>query len=222
MVAGWTRLATLLANSQRSETRRVEIAGTSQDGLVAARRFGPDVLVVDVGMPDGSGAALVETLRAEGVESPALFLVSREESRNGSARRLTVGADQNLVKPFSLDEFDARIRIVVMMYMNPPEMRKTGPLRVADLELDEETGRVRRAGRDVRLAPIEHKILRYLMRNSDVPLSRAQIVDHVWPYDFSGDLRVLDVHISMLRRKIDRGLRPVIHTVHRLGYCVRG
>jgi two-component system, OmpR family, response regulator len=211
-------LAELLAESLRVAGYVVNLATSSEDAMAEVERVSPGAVVLDVGPRDASAFELVRRLRSSGISAPIIYLMPKHCPRKNSAR-LTVGGSRYLVKPFSLDDLAAQVRSALRRSGILP--RADAVLRLADLEFDEETGRVRRAGREIRLAPAERKILRYLLLNSGAILTRTQIVDHVWPYDFTGSSRALDVHICMIRRKVDRIGPPLIHTVHRVGYCVR-
>jgi two-component system OmpR family response regulator len=190
-----------------------------------AREVQPDLMVLDVMLPDMDGFTVTRRLRETGQHVPVLFLTARDETADKVAG-LTVGGDDYVTKPFSLEEVVARIRAV---------LRRTGGerhddaavLRYADLELDEDSHDVRRGGRPVDLSPTEFKLLRYLMLNAGRVLSKAQILDHVWEYDWGGDGNIVESYISYLRRKIDAPAGdgpapvPLIHTKRGVGYVLR-
>ncbi|MFD1505536.1 response regulator transcription factor [Georgenia yuyongxinii] len=205
---------------------------TAEDGnaaLKAAAQTSPDLVVLDVMLPDMDGFTVLRRLRAHAEAIPVLFLTARDDMTD-KVQGLTVGGDDYVTKPFSLEEVVARIRAI---------LRRTRPLadddgavlRYADLELDEDAHEVRRAGRLVDLSPTEFKLLRYLMINAERVVSKSQILDHVWDYDFTGDAAIVESYISYLRRKIDTpaalgladdaDLVPLIQTRRGIGYVLR-
>ena len=196
----------------------VQSAETGQDALERVRRWRPHVMVLDVMLPDMEGFEVARRLAAEHAAVPILFLSARDTTAD-KIRGLTTGGDDYVTKPFSLEELLARLRNI---------LRRTGALgdspsrlRFADLELDEDTLEVSRAGRPIELTATEFRLLRYLMLNPRRVLTRAQLLDHVWSYDFGGDARVLETYISYLRKKIDAGATPLLHTVRGVGYALR-
>jgi two-component system, OmpR family, response regulator len=196
----------------------VQSAETGQDALERVRRWRPHVVVLDVMLPDMEGFEVARRLAAEHAAVPILFLSARDTTAD-KVRGLTTGGDDYVTKPFSLEELLARLRNI---------LRRTGGLgdspsrlRFADLELDEDTLEVSRAGRSIELTATEFRLLRYLMLNPRRVLTRAQLLDHVWSYDFGGDARVLETYISYLRKKIDAGTMPLLHTVRGVGYALR-
>ena len=196
----------------------VQSADTGQDALERVRRWRPHVMVLDVMLPDMEGFEVARRLAAEHAAVPILFLSARDTTAD-KIRGLTTGGDDYVTKPFSLEELLARLRNI---------LRRTGALgdspsrlRFADLELDEDTLEVSRAGRSIELTATEFRLLRYLMLNPRRVLTRAQLLDHVWSYDFGGDARVLETYISYLRKKIDAGATPLLHTVRGVGYALR-
>ncbi len=196
----------------------VQSADTGQDALERVRRWRPHVMVLDVMLPDMEGFEVARRLAAEHAAVPILFLSARDTTAD-KIRGLTTGGDDYVTKPFSLEELLARLRNI---------LRRTGALgdsrsrlRFADLELDEDTLEVSRAGRPIELTATEFRLLRYLMLNPRRVLTRAQLLDHVWSYDFGGDARVLETYISYLRKKIDAGATPLLHTVRGVGYALR-
>jgi two-component system OmpR family response regulator len=180
--------------------------------------FRPELVVLDVGLPDDDGFTLVQRLVSDGIKVPVIFLTARDATEE-KVRGLTVGGDDYVTKPFSIEELVARIRVVLRRHR--PAGEDGARLSLADLELNEETHEVFRAGRSVELTRTEFRLLRYLLINAGRVLSRTQILDHVWEYDFGGDASVLETYISYLRRKVDRVQPPLIHTVRGVGYVLR-
>ena len=193
----------------------VATASSGRDALSSVGDFRPDLIVLDVMMPDLDGFEVCRRLRADGIRVPVVYLTARDATED-KVRGLTIGGDDYVTKPFSLEELVARIRAVLRRagHGNGHASR----LIFADLELDEDTHEVRRNGTLVELSPTEFKLLRYLMLNPNRVLSKAQILDHVWQYDFGGDANVVETYISYLRKKLDRGEAPLIHTVRGVGY----
>jgi two-component system OmpR family response regulator len=179
--------------------------------------FRPALIVLDVGLPDEDGFELTRRLAADGLKVPVIFLTARDATED-KVHGLTVGGDDYVTKPFSIEELVARIRVVLRR--REPSARE-GRHTLADLELDEDTHEVLRAGRPVELTRTEFRLLRYLLMNAGRVMSRQQILDHVWSYDFGGDASVLETYISYLRRKVDRVDPPLIHTVRGVGYVLR-
>jgi two-component system, OmpR family, response regulator len=193
-------------------------AASGREALTAAARFRPDLVLLDVMLPDIDGFEVHRRLSgASAGRLPVVFLTARRDT-DDRVRGLTIGADDYVVKPFSLEELIARVRAVLRRTRGQEGARR---LAVEDLELDEETREVRRGGRLVELTPTEFGLLRYLMANAGRVLSKAQILDHVWSYDFGGDSNVVETYISYLRKKIDREDEPLIHTVRGFGYALR-
>lgn len=209
----------LLSTSLRFAGFDVVAAANGREALEAAETHNPDLAVLDVMLPDMDGFTVTRKLRATGRHFPVVFLTARDDTED-KVTGLTVGGDDYVTKPFSLDEVVARIRAV---------LRRTAPadddeaiLVVDDLELDDDAHEVRRGGEVVELSPTEFKLLRYLMMNPNRVLSKAQILDHVWEYDFNGDASIVESYISYLRRKIDVGDRPkMIQTKRGVGYLLR-
>jgi two-component system OmpR family response regulator len=210
-------LRSMLEAALRHVGFEVHPASTGREALDAAAAVRPDLIVLDVMLPDLDGFEVCNRLRTDGSRTPVLFLTARDATED-KVRGLTLGGDDYLVKPFSLDELVARIHAV---------LRRTGAARadsavtVADLELDDDAHRVVRAGDEVSLSPTEYKLLRYLMLNSGRVLSKAQILDHVWQYDFGGDGGVVETYIGYLRRKVDQVDPKLIHTIRGVGYVLR-
>ncbi|MFD2078758.1 response regulator transcription factor [Actinopolymorpha cephalotaxi] len=211
-------LAEMIASALRYEGWQTMVAGTADQALNQARDFEPSAIVLDVMLPDTDGFALFSALRAKGVDAPVIFLTARDATED-RVRGLTIGGDDYVTKPFSLEELIARLR-TVMRRAAVTVPRGTG-LRVADLMLDEDSREVRRGDRLIELTPTEFELLRFLMRNARTVLSKAQILDRVWNYDFGGNANVVELYISYLRRKIDVDAEPLIHTVRGVGYVLR-
>jgi two-component system OmpR family response regulator len=208
----------LVTLALRYEGFAVESAASARQARQAVLDHPPALIVLDVGLPDEDGFSLTQRLIAEGHRVPVIFLTARDATEE-KVRGLTVGGDDYVTKPFSIEELVARIRAVLRRYQSGPS--STTRLKVADLELDEESHEVWRAGRPVELTRTEFRLLRYLLANARRVLSRSQILDHVWDYDFGGDAGVLETYISYLRRKVDFTDPPLIHTVRGVGYVLR-
>lgn len=209
----------LLSTSLRYAGFEVTAAANGREALDAAEEFQPDLAVLDVMLPDMDGFTVTRRLRAAGRHFPVVFLTARDGTED-KITGLTVGGDDYVTKPFSLDEVVARIRAVLRRTASLDD--DAAVLRVDDLELDDDAHEVRRGGEVVGLSPTEFKLLRYLMMNPNRVLSKAQILDHVWEYDFNGDASIVESYISYLRRKIDVGGREkMIHTKRGVGYMLR-
>ena len=209
----------LLSTSLRFAGFEVIAAANGRDALAAAEEHNPDLAVLDVMLPDMDGFTVTRRLRAAGRHFPVLFLTARDDTED-KVTGLTVGGDDYVTKPFSLDEVVARIRAVLRR--TQPMEDDDAVLRVADLELDDDAHEVRRAGKTVELSPTEFKLLRYLMLNPNRVLSKAQILDHVWEYDFNGDAGIVESYISYLRRKLDpHSSEPLIQTKRGFGYMLK-
>ncbi len=208
----------LVATAMRYEGFEVDTAYDGRTGLDKAVSFRPQLLVLDVMLPDLDGFEVARRLRQEGRRVPILFLTARDATED-KVRGLTLGGDDYVTKPFSLEELLARVRAVLRRVTASPE--EESKLRFADLELDEETREVFRGATPIELTPTEFKLLRYLMLNPRRVLSKAQILDHVWEYDFGGDANVVETYISYLRKKIDSLGQPLIHTLRGAGYSLR-
>ena len=208
----------LLAGTLRFAGFDVLTAVSGAEALRAAAAAKPDLILLDVMMPDGDGFDVIRRIRAGGPRIPVIFLTARD-SVHERVTGLTLGGDDYVTKPFSLDEVLARIRAVLRRSRGEPEAGSR--LVVADLELDEESHQVWRAGAEVALSPNEFKLLRYMMINAGRVLSRAQILDHVWDYSFDGDGNIVESYICYLRRKLDRGEPRLIHTIRSIGYVLR-
>jgi two-component system OmpR family response regulator len=209
----------LLSTSLRYAGFEVATASNGEEALKVAESFDPDLLVLDVMMPDISGFGVVKQLRSSGSTVPVLFLTARDATEDRISG-LTLGGDDYVTKPFSLDEVIARIH-AVLRRTTRPEPTVSPRLVFADLELDTETHEVWRAGTAVSLSPTEFKLLRYFMNNPRRVLSKAQILDHVWNYDFNGEMNIVESYVSYLRRKIDTVEPRLLHTLRGVGYVLR-
>lgn len=196
---------------------------TCADGTTAlsvAKDLQPDLMVTDVMMPGLNGFELVRSLRADGYQFPVLFLTAKD-AVDDRVTGLTIGGDDYIVKPFSLSEVVARIRAVLKRTGKLPTRDVRTALVYDDLELDEAAHEVRRGAREIELSPTEFRLLRYLVQNAETVVSKAQILDNVWQYDFGGEVNVVESYISYLRRKVDIEEPHLIHTVRGVGYVLR-
>ncbi|GAA1841489.1 response regulator transcription factor [Asanoa iriomotensis] len=208
----------LLSASLKFAGFEVSTATSGSSAVSAAKDRRPDLVVLDVMLPDLDGFEVIRLMREGGTRTPVVFLTARDAT-DDKIRGLTLGGDDYVTKPFSLEELTARIRAVLRRTTSGDQ--SASRLTFADLELDEETHEVYRAGQRVQLSPTEFKLLRYLMLNANRVLSKAQILDHVWNYDFRGDDNIVESYISYLRRKIDNGQPRLIHTLRGVGYVLR-
>ena len=210
----------LLATSLRFAGFEVVTATNGREALDKAETEAPDLALLDVMLPDMDGFTVTRKLRSSGRLFPVLFLTAKDDTED-KVTGLTVGGDDYVTKPFSLDEVVARIRAVLRR--TQPHVEEDSRLRVDDLVLDDDAHEVFRGDREIDLSPTEFKLLRYLMLNPNRVLSKAQILDHVWEYDFNGDASIVESYISYLRRKIDNDhdLPPLIHTKRGVGYLLR-
>ena len=208
----------LLSASLRFAGFDVSTATSGSAAVSAAKNATPDLVVLDVMLPDLDGFEVIRLMREGGQRTPVVFLTARDGT-DDKIRGLTLGGDDYVTKPFSLEELTARIRAVLRRTTQGDE--EPSRLVFADLELDEETHEVYRAGQRVQLSPTEFKLLRYLMLNANRVLSKAQILDHVWKYDFRGDDNIVESYISYLRRKVDNVQPRLIHTLRGVGYVLR-
>ena len=208
----------LLAGTLRFAGFDVLTAVSGAEALRAAAAAKPDLILLDVMMPDCDGFDVIRRIRAGGPRIPVIFLTARD-SVHERVTGLTLGGDDYVTKPFSLDEVLARIRAVLRRSRGEPEAGSR--LAVADLQLDEDSHQVWRAGTEVGLSPNEFKLLRYMMINAGRVLSRAQILDHVWDYSFDGDGNIVESYVCYLRRKLDRDEPRLIHTIRGIGYVLR-
>jgi two-component system OmpR family response regulator len=208
----------LVATALRYEGFEVATAGTARGALELVRSFRPELLVLDVMLPDLDGFQLHRRLTAARMGLPVLYLSARDATED-KVRGLTLGGDDYVTKPFSLEELLARIRSILRRAgLAEPDSSR---LVFEDLELDEDAHEVTRSGQVVDLTATEYRLLRFLMRNPRRVLTRAQLLEHVWEYDFGGDARVLETYISYVRKKLDGLGPPLIHTVRGVGYALR-
>ena len=210
----------LVSLGLRYEGFDVGAAGGGREALRAIREFKPELVILDVTMPDIDGLEVVRRMRAEGLWVPVIFLTARDATEDKIAG-LTVGGDDYLAKPFSLDELIARVRAMVRRNSLSARQASSGVLRYADLVLDEDRLEVSRGARPITLTPTEFRLLRFLMLNAGRVLSKSQILDHVWEYDFGGGGNVVETFISYLRKKVDVEEPPLIQTVRGFGYSLR-
>src|SRR5829696_2068166 len=212
-------LTDLLSMALRMEGWDVRSAASGFQALQAARDFDPDAMVLDIMMPDLDGMAVLQRLRQSGNDVPVLFLTAKDAVGDRVAG-LTAGGDDYVTKPFSLEEVVARLRVLVRRAGAVRE-RDGATLAVGDLRMDEDSREVSRGGEQLQLTATEFELLRYLMRNPRRVLSKAQILDRVWHHDFGGNGGVVELYISYLRKKVDAGRQPMIHTVRGVGYVLR-
>jgi two-component system OmpR family response regulator len=206
-----------VATALRYQGFEVQEAATGRAALAAAASFRPDFIVLDVMLPDVDGFEVARRLRSSGIGTPVLFLTAKDATED-KLSGLDIG-DDYVTKPFSLAEVIARVRAVLRR--SHPEAQADGVLRFADLVLDEKAHEVFRGGAKIHLTATEFKLLRYFMLNPRQVLSKTQILDHVWEYDFNGDDNVVETFVSYLRRKLDRHGPPLIHTIRLVGYSLR-
>ena len=209
----------LLSASLRYAGFDVLTATGGSEAVQAAQRHRPDLIVLDVMLPDMDGFDVVRRLRGGGARIPVLFLTARDAMED-KVRGLTLGGDDYVTKPFSLEEVIARIR-AVLRRTHGDGAEPTPRLKFADLELDEDSHEVWRAGAQIQLSPTEFKLLRYFMGNANRVLSKMQILDHVWDYDFRGDTGIVESYVSVLRRKVDSAEPHLLHTLRGVGYVLR-
>ncbi|WP_308116720.1 response regulator transcription factor [Prescottella equi] len=212
-------LVELLSVSLRFQGFEVETATNGAEGLDKARAFRPDALILDVMMPGMDGFGMLRRLRADGVDAPVLFLTARDAVED-KVTGLTIGADDYVTKPFSLEEVVTRLR-VILRRAGRSDDKQSARVTFADLELDDDTREVWKAGEPVSLSPTEFTLLRYFMVNAGTVLSKPRILDHVWNYDFGGEVGVVESYVSYLRRKIDTTEPRLIHTLRGVGYVMR-
>ncbi len=209
----------LLSVALRFNGFEVATAVDGQQALTTARSFKPDLVVLDVMMPELDGFEVVRRLRGEGARVPVLFLTAKDGTED-KIHGLTLGGDDYVTKPFSLEEVVARIRAVLRRggaAASPAGSRQV----FADIELDEDSHEVWKAGTPVALSPTEFNLLRYFLQNPGRVLSKSQILDHVWHYDFGGEANVVESYVSYLRRKVDTTEPRLLHTLRGVGYVLR-
>jgi two-component system OmpR family response regulator len=209
----------LVAMALRYEGFTVKTAATGRGAVTAVSQFSPALVILDVMLPDIDGLEVLKRLNATGHKVPIIFLTAKDATED-KVHGLTVGGDDYVTKPFSVEELVARVRVVLRRHGNANEL-EDGRLTLADLEMDDEGHEVRRNGQVVELTNTEYRLLRYLLVNAGRVLTRSQILDHVWHYDFGGDASVLETYISYLRRKVDRFEPALLQTVRGVGYVLR-
>jgi two-component system OmpR family response regulator len=212
-------MSDLLLTALRYEGWDVRSAGDGTSAVRLARAVRPDAVVLDIMLPDMDGLEVLHRLRAESSEIPVLFLTAKDGVADRVAG-LTAGGDDYVTKPFSLEELVARLRGLMRRTRTVARSEPT-TLAVGDLTLDEDSREVRRAGALITLTATEFELLRFLMRNPRRVLSKIQILDRVWNYDFGGQVNIVELYISHLRKKIDAGRKPMIHTMRGAGYVLR-
>lgn len=210
----------LLTVSLKFQGFDVHSANNGTQALRLARELNPDAYILDVMMPGMDGFELLAKLRTEGLDGPVLYLTAKD-SVDQRIHGLTIGADDYVTKPFSLEEVITRLRVILGRGRGVDEEESGASMTYADLTLNDDTHEVTKGGKIIDLSPTEFNLLRYLMQNKEVVLSKAKILDNVWHYDFGGDGNVVESYISYLRRKIDTGDKPLIHTVRGVGYVLR-
>ncbi|MGW4353597.1 response regulator transcription factor [Nocardia sp. NPDC004582] len=210
----------LLSVSLRYQGFEVASAASGTEGLDRAKTFRPDAMIIDVMMPGMDGFGLLRRLRADGIDAPVLFLTARDDV-DDKITGLTLGADDYVTKPFSLEEVVARLRVILRRAGRAAPETKSSRLRFADIELDDDTHEVWKAGEPVALSPTEFTLLRYFLVNAGTVLSKPRILDHVWRYDFGGEVGVVETYVSYLRKKVDTGPDRLIHTLRGVGYVMR-
>jgi two-component system OmpR family response regulator len=229
MVARGTKRRVLVVDDEENVTHLVSSAlrfdgfetMTADSGPAALAKiveYDPDLVVLDVMMPGRDGLGVLQDLRAAGSQVPVIFLTARDTAGD-RVSGLRAGADDYVVKPFSIEELLARVHAVLRRSV--PDEGRDGVLKIADLELDENSHEVTRAGVEVHLTATEFELLRYLMRNERVVLSKAQILDRVWKYDFQGQSNIVELYIGYLRKKVDAVDPKLIHTIRGAGYVIK-
>ncbi len=213
-------IAELLAMALRYDGWDVHVAHDGLSAVRQARDVRPDVVVLDMMLPDIDGLEVLRRLRAETHDVPVLFLTAKDAVEDRVAG-ITAGGDDYVTKPFSLEEVVARLRGLVRRRTSAVATGEQAVLTVGDLSLDEDSHEVTRGGDQISLTATEFELLRYLMRNPRRVLSKAQILDRVWNYDFGGQANVVELYISYLRKKIDAGREPMIHTMRGVGYVLK-
>lgn len=212
-------LTELISMALRYEGWEVRTAASGTEAVRTARGFGPDAVVLDMMLPDFDGLEVLRRMRADDPDIPVLFLTARDAVEDRVAG-LTAGGDDYVTKPFSLEEVVARVR--ALLRRTAVVATESSPvLVVGDLTLDEDSHEVVRAGDEIALTATEFELLRYFMRNPRRVLSKAQILDRVWSYDFGGQANVVELYVSYLRKKIDAGRAPMIHTMRGAGYVLK-
>ena len=210
----------LVSMALRYEGFDVEVASDGRSALAKAATFRPHLMVLDVMLPDVDGFGVLKRIRADGQPLSVVFLTARDATED-KINGLTLGGDDYVTKPFSVEELVARVRAVLRRTNGSGPGAGSSRLTFSDLELDEDTREVWRGTEPIELTATEFKLLRYLMLNARRVLSKAQILDHVWQYDFGGDANVVETYISYLRKKVDKVEPRLIHTVRGVGYTLR-
>jgi two-component system OmpR family response regulator len=213
-------ISELVSMALRYEKFEVRTAASGRDAVAEAKEFNPDIIVLDIMLPDFDGLEAMRRIRAENADVPVLFLTAKDAVADRVVG-LTAGGDDYVTKPFSVEELVARIRGIVRRSILATEAREDPEIVVGDLVLNEETYEVFRGDARVELTATEFELLRYLMRNPKRVLSKAQILDRVWSYDFGGRSSIVEIYISYLRKKIDTLGPAMIHTVRGVGYVLR-
>jgi two-component system OmpR family response regulator len=211
-------IAEVITMALRYQGFAVLTAETGREAIAAVAEFKPHLMVLDVMLPDMEGFEVAQRLGAQRAQVPIVFLTARDATED-KIRGLTTGGDDYVTKPFSLEELIARIRAILRR--TGQAAAESGHLTFEDLELDEDAREVTRNGTTVELTATEYRLLRYLMLNPRRVMTRSQLLDHVWDYDFGGDGRVLETYISYLRKKLDAHGPPLIQTVRGVGYALR-
>lgn len=209
----------LLATSLKFAGFEVSTANDGREAYEQALIGDFDILILDVMMPQFDGFEVISKLRGIGIDTPVIFLTARD-SLGDKVRGLTLGADDYLTKPFSLEELVARVRTVLRRF-DTSAGTGTAIVSFEDIVMNEQTFTVTKAGTEVALSPTEYKLLRYFLANPNQVLTKTQILDHVWNYDFRGDVNVVESYVSYLRRKIDNQDPRLLHTVRGFGYILR-
>jgi two-component system OmpR family response regulator len=207
----------LVSSALRHSGFDVATAADGRHALTSVRSFAPHLVVLDVMLPDLDGFEVCRRMRNEGADIPVLFLTARDGTED-KVHGLTIGGDDYVTKPFSLEELVARVQAILR---RDGRTESSARLSLADLEMDDDAHTVRRAGELVELSPTEYKLLRFLLLNTGRVMSRTQILEHVWEYDFGGNATVVETYISYLRKKIDHVEPALIQTVRGVGYSLR-
>jgi two-component system OmpR family response regulator len=210
----------LLSATLRFSGFEVCSASTGHEALAMAQSFDPDLIVLDVMMPGIDGFDVARRLRSGGVRTPVLFLTARDSDED-KVTGLTIGGDDYVTKPFSLEEVVARIRSILRRTRGPDGEASSAVLSLGDISLDEDSYEVLKADQPVELSATEFKLLRYFLHNPGRVLSKTQILEHVWSYDFGGDGNIVETYVSHLRRKIDTTQPRLLHTLRGMGYALR-
>lgn len=214
-------IASLLQLALRHEGWQAQVAATGSAALQAVRQWQPDLIVLDIMLPEISGMAVLQQIRREGMMQPVLFLTALD-TVDDKVRGLVAGGDDYVTKPFSVAEVVARLRSLLRRIRPQNAANATSVLQLADLVLDEDQLTARRGERQLELTVTEFELLRFLLQNTGRVLSKQQILDRVWAYDYAGKITVVELYISYLRKKVDGAGEPkLIHTVRGVGYVLR-